>query len=430
MKTELLKKLGRINTIPAGWKLTTVGKVCKIRNDLRKPLSTEERAKIQGAYPYYGPTGVLDFIDHHLVEGQFALIGEDGDHFLKPEQKAQTLLVNGKFNVNNHAHLIQGTEKCSSEWFFLYFHHRDITHLISRQGASRYKLNKDTLSKLPILVPPLNEQLEIYKLFTTWDDAIEKTELLISMKSKIRESLANRLLFGKDRVSNRQAGHEYKQNKWFNVPHDWSLTKIENIATEIVERNSCGSDHTVLSCSKHVGFVESLSYFKKKVYSDNTDNYKIIKYGEFGYPSNHIEEGSIGLQNLCDKGIVSPIYTVFQVDGKQVNSSYLFKLLKTNIYRHIFQASTSSSVDRRGSLRWGEFSKIEVPLPSLDEQKDIAHVLNNFDKEIKIFEQLLEKYRLQKRGLMQKLLTGEWQVSSVQPIAEGARQELSKERTA
>ncbi|NLO53104.1 MAG: hypothetical protein GX105_01420 [Gammaproteobacteria bacterium] len=180
MKTELLKKLGRINTIPAGWKLTTVGKVCKIRNDLRKPLSTEERAKIQGAYPYYGPTGVLDFIDHHLVEGQFALIGEDGDHFLKPEQKAQTLLVNGKFNVNNHAHLIQGTEKCSSEWFFLYFHHRDITHLISRQGASRYKLNKDTLSKLPILVPPLNEQLEIYKLFTTWDNAIETTEALMS----------------------------------------------------------------------------------------------------------------------------------------------------------------------------------------------------------------------------------------------------------
>ncbi|WP_112135314.1 restriction endonuclease subunit S [Marinomonas primoryensis] len=424
MKASLLKKLGRVKTVPTDWILTTVGNVCSVRNDLRKPLSTEERAKIQGPYPYYGPTGILDFIDHHLAEGKFALIGEDGDHFLKPNQKAQTILVNGKFNVNNHAHIIEGTDDCTSEWFFIYFHHRDITHLISRQGASRYKLNKATLNKLPILVPPIKEQLEIYKLLTTWDSAIEKTEALITLKKQIRNSSANRLLFGQDRVLDKKRGSKYQNAKWFNVPHDWSITKIQDVAREVVERNSCESKYTVLSCSKYIGFVESLKYFKKKVYSDNTENYKIIRLGEFGYPSNHIEEGSIGLQNLCDTGIVSPIYTVFRVNDDQINSDYLYKLLKTDIYRHIFQASTSSSVDRRGSLRWKEFSKIEIPLPDINEQNKIANTINSFDREIHLLKELLEKYRLQKRALMQKLLTGEWQIRDISEVSEETAKEM------
>ena len=113
---QMLLQQARLKKVPTGWKLKTVGNSCRIRNDLRKPISVEEREKIQGPYPYYGPTGILDYINEFLVDGCFALIGEDGDHFLKFEEKDQTLLVEGKFNVNNHAHLIEATDDCSVEW--------------------------------------------------------------------------------------------------------------------------------------------------------------------------------------------------------------------------------------------------------------------------------------------------------------------------
>ena len=114
--------------------------------------------------------------------------------------------------------------------------------------------------------------------------------------------------------------------------------------------------------------------------------------------------------NIAKKALSAPIYVVFEASKEKVHSPYLFKLLKTSIYRHIFQVSTSSSVDRRGSLRWGDFLKIKVLVPSLEEQKEISETLSSAQHEIDLLKQLADKYKTQKRGLMQKILTGEWRV--------------------
>ena len=147
------------------------------------------------------------------------------------------------------------------------------------------------------------------------------------------------------------------------------------------ERNTQRDKLTVLSCSKHLGFVESSEYFGKQIFSADTSNYKIIRRGCFGYPSNHIEEGSIGLLLKHDIGIVSPIYTVFKCN-ESVVPEFLYALFKTDTYRHIFSISTNASVDRRGSLRWREFSLIQVPNPSKEEQQAIVEVLEAADNEI------------------------------------------------
>lgn len=406
-KKELLLKQARVASVPDNWKFSRVGNACSIRNDLRKPISVEIRSSIQGIYPYYGPTGILDYINEFLVEGEFALIGEDGDHFLKPNIKPQTILVRGQFNVNNHAHLIESTKICTAQWFSIFFKHRNITDFLSRQGANRYKLNKDTLEKLPILLPPIPEQKAIADLLSTWDEAIDKTERMIQVKEKKFRQMSKWLLFGHKRVNSKKV--KLVDGHFFRYPSDWSLIKIGKVADEITLRNG-DPEKTVLSCTKYNGFVNSLDYFGKKVFSSDTSNYKVIKKGQFGYPSNHVEEGSIGLLEHCEKGIVSPIYVVFKVDEERIHPRYLFKLLKTDIFQHIFQVSTSSSVDRRGSLRWGDFSKIKVALPSLEEQKQIIEVINTAEKEIELLKKIAKKYKIQKRGLMQKLLTGQWRI--------------------
>ncbi|HDP93879.1 MAG TPA: restriction endonuclease subunit S, partial [Candidatus Aminicenantes bacterium] len=256
-------------------------------------------------------------------------------------------------------------------------------------------------------LPPLPEQKAIAALLSTWDEATEKTEKLIQAKERWLRRTMQSLLFGHSRIGgskrNSIEGH------FFNYPADWMYKEIGSVAHEVSFRN--GNKHEiVLSCSKHSGFVNSLDYFGKKVFSHDTSNYKVIKRDQFGYPSNHIEEGSIGLLEHCDKGIVSPIYVVFEVDQDVVCPNYLFMLLKTSIYKHIFRVSTSSSVDRRGSLRWGEFSKIKILIPPLEEQIKIVETVLDLKNEITFLCQLAERYRVQKRGLMQKLLTGEWRV--------------------
>jgi len=270
------------------------------------------------------------------------------------------------------------------------------------------------VSEVPFLIPPLPEQKAIADLLSTWDEAIEKTERQIQAKEKQLRQMSRWLLFGHKRLVNQE--NKLADGHFFKYPSDWGLIKIGKVAKEISTRNG-ESEETVLSCSKYDGFVNSLDYFGKQVFSSDTSNYKVVEKGQFGYPSNHVEEGSIGLLEHCEKGIVSPIYVVFEAEKEKVYSPYLYKLLKTDIYRHIFQVSTSSSVDRRGSLRWGDFSKIKVLLPSLEEQKLISETLSSAQQEIDLLKQLTYEYRKQKRGLMQKLLTGEWRVNTDKEVA-------------
>jgi len=163
----------RVKSVPNNWLFSYVGKVFDIKNTFRKPISDEIRQKNPGQYPYYGPTKIQGFIDTYEQDGQFALIGEDGDHFLKFRNLPMTQIIEGKCTVNNHAHIVAGTKHATREWFYYYFMHRDIFSFLTRQGAGRFKLNKAALEKIPLLVPPLPEQKKISEILSIWDQAIK-----------------------------------------------------------------------------------------------------------------------------------------------------------------------------------------------------------------------------------------------------------------
>ena len=187
---------------------------------------------------------------------------------------------------------------------------------ITKPAVNQASFTTKDLKKFRFLLPPLPEQKAIVDLLSTWDEAIEKTERLIQVKKKRLRQTAIWLLFGHRRLNNKSV--ELTDGYFFKYPCDWKLVKISKIAKEIFERTG-ESQETVLSCSKYDGFVNSLDYFGKQVFSSDTSNYKVIKKEQFGYPSNHVEEGSIGLLDHCEKGIVSPIYVVFEASKNKIH---------------------------------------------------------------------------------------------------------------
>ena len=72
-----------VGRIPKSWENTSISKCCNIKNNLRKPISREERDKMKGVFPYYGATKLVDHLNEYRIEGEYTLIGEDGDHFKK-----------------------------------------------------------------------------------------------------------------------------------------------------------------------------------------------------------------------------------------------------------------------------------------------------------------------------------------------------------
>lgn len=278
--------------------------------------------------------------------------------------------------------------------------------IAATQGGLALKhFNVGAYKKMVIEIPGTKEQEAITHLISIWEEAIEKTERLIAVKERRLLWVSKNYLFGDaDQTSNTT-----KKTKWFSVPGHWQIVKIGKIAKDVSKFNGSRENRPVLSCTKYDGLVDSLTYFDKQVFSLDTSTYKVVSRGQFAYATNHIEEGSIGYQDVYDKGLVSPMYTVFETN-RDVDDSYLYKVLKSIVYLHIFRANTSSSVDRRGSLRWKEFAKLPIPLPPIEEQKHIAAILTAARQEIDLLKKQAEAYRRQKRGLMQKLLTGEWRV--------------------
>lgn len=193
-------KKTEIGEVPEGWEISTVGQSCVLHNNLRKPIETSERERNPGPYPYYGPTKILSHINEFMFDGEYALIGEDGDHFLKFDKWSMTQLARGRFNVNNHAHVLSGTDRCATQWFFQYFKHRDIVQNLTRQGAGRYKLRKSTLVELPIPIPSVDEQLFISSLIDTAESRISSEEATVQRFITVRAALMSVLLSGEVRV--------------------------------------------------------------------------------------------------------------------------------------------------------------------------------------------------------------------------------------
>lgn len=252
-------------------------------------------------------------------------------------------------------------------------------------------INAEEYSSLKIPLPPLPEQKAIAQVLSTADAAIQTTEKLIAQKELRKKWLMQQLLTGKRRL--------------MGFDGEWKEIHIRDVAKEVSIRNKSDKQLTVLSCTKYDGLVPSLEYFGRKIFADDVSTYKIVPKNHFAYATNHIEEGSIGYQELFDEALISPMYTVFKTNGA-VNDTFFYRLLKSHPLVYQYQNRMEGSIDRRGGLRWEAFSIIKIKLPSIEEQTAIARVLLAADKEISLLKAKAEKLREQKKGLMQVLLTG------------------------
>ena len=166
--------------LPKGWVRTSLEAVCQILDSRRIPVNNSERSRRiarkseDNLYPYYGATGQVGLIDDFIFEGEHILLGEDGAPFLDPFQD-KSYLVDGKFWVNNHAHILNSI--ISNKYVCHYLNQLDYSDHVT--GTTRLKLTQNALKRIPVFVAPTAEQRRI----------VDKIEELFSELDKGDESL-------------------------------------------------------------------------------------------------------------------------------------------------------------------------------------------------------------------------------------------------
>lgn len=165
------------------WSLKKISDICEFQNNKRVPLKSLDREKRQGEYPYYGASGIVDYIDNYIFDGKFLLISEDGEN-LRTRNKPIAFQAQGRFWVNNHAHILAEKEEGILDYLEYYFSILNINPYIT--GAVQPKLNKANLDAIEIPIPPVNERLLINQILNSLKEKI----LLNNQINQALESIA------------------------------------------------------------------------------------------------------------------------------------------------------------------------------------------------------------------------------------------------
>lgn len=394
--------------VPKGWKKLSLSSVAEVRtgiakgkNDLKNPvvLPYLRVANVQDGYIDISDIKSIqveqDRIDRYSLKAGDVLMTEGGDF----DKLGRGDVWNGEIIPclhQNHVFCVR-TDQASL-----------LPHFLAALSASRYgkayflgcakkstnlaSINSTQLKEFPVLIPPLSEQKKITKILSTWDQVIKNIDKVLANNQQQKRVLMQQLLTGKNRLPG------FSEKKWTN----YRLGKLFN---ERVEKNRV--DLPLVSITRNQGVIWRDEVGRKDTSSEDKTKYLRICPGDIGYNTMRMWQGVSALSAI--EGVVSPAYTIVTpkegVDG--LFMSYLFKLPRTihNFYRYS-QGLTSDT----WNLKFRHFKEVTVTIPILEEQKQIAKILQACDQEIDALIKMRDSLVTEKKALMQQLLTGKRRV--------------------
>lgn len=258
------------------------------------------------------------------------------------------------------------------------------------QGATRYNLSKTNLLKENITIPPLPEQQKIADILSTWDEAIALTKKTIDNLKDRNKGLAQKLL------SNKKSKHT-------------QLSKLlKRIKKPLIpDKEKKYQEIGIRSHAKGIFYkeeVSGLSLGNKSVFHIEPNCFILNIVFAWEHAIAKTTTNEIGM-------IASHRFPMYKPLEDKLDLDYLLYFFKSKKGKHLLNLASPGGAGRNKTLGQNEFLKLQIPVPDFNEQKHIAQVLETADQELKNYEAKLEQLQLQKKGLMQQLLTGKIRVN-------------------
>lgn len=322
-----------------------------------------------------------------LIAGDIliALRGEIGSSALVPESLTGANISRGvarlRVSAQHDPHFVH--QVLSST------HVRREIDSLSRGSALR-EISIGALRTVTIPTPSLPEQRKIAEILRVWDKAIGTTETLSSLKQKRFRYALQRLLSSEN----------------------WPRVTLGRVTERVVRKND-GRDHLVMTISAKSGFVAQADKYRRDMAGKSAETYTLLRKGEFAYNKGN----SLTYPQGCifplrqPTALVPSVYVAFRLDP-ELNANYYEHLFSAGLLNRQLAQRISAGVRNNGLLNINatEFFGIRVPVPPRPEQDRVAKVLDSMTAEIALLDRKIELLRTQKRGLMQKLLTGDVRV--------------------
>ena len=177
-----------------------------------------------GPYPYYGASGVVDFVADYLFDGEFLLIAEDGEN-LRTRKTPIAFMASGRFWVNNHAHIVRGNDQADTRFLCYYLANADISGFLT--GSTMPKLTQGAMNRIPVWLPPPNEQRRIAAILGALDDKIELNRKMNRTLEEMAQALFKSWFIDFD-------GHDDLVDSEIGpVPRGWGVVPARELCTTV-----------------------------------------------------------------------------------------------------------------------------------------------------------------------------------------------------
>lgn len=357
------------NKLPNGWCLTNIGELLINRDGERKPVSSAIRNKQKNkVYNYYGAAGIIDKVDGYLFNERLLLIGEDGANLLS-RSKDNAFFADGKYWVNNHAHVLDAIDKNLLDFVAIVINAMKLDDYIT--GSAQPKLSQDNLNKIPIALPPLYEQIRIVAKLKYWFSFVDWIEYnkgnlqdtIKQVKSKVLDLAIHGKLVPQDPTDepasellkriNPKAEITCDNGHYQKLPKGWAVCQLDSI----------------------ISYEQPTPYIVKSTDYDDTYTTPVLTAGR-SFIIGHTNE-----TNGVYEKLPCIIFDDFTTDSKLVDfpfkvKSSAMKILQVkediNIeYIAMFMSITRLIGDTHKRYWISEYSKIEIPIPPKNEQDRI-----------------------------------------------------------
>ncbi len=393
--------------IPEEWEVTELNSVAEIQQGVSKGKQIQDSNAVE--LPYMRVANIKDgYLDlsevkyirvdksdyvRFLLRKDDILITEGGD----PDKLGRGAKWNEEVKnciYQNHLFRIRALNgTLSSDYFYYYLQgKRAKTYFLNcaKQTTGIASVNSTQVKEMPVIIASSSEQRRIATILSTWNKAIATTQQLITQLQQLNKGLMLHLLTGKKRLKG--------------FAKEWKEIHLGDI---FMERNETGHiDLNLLSVGSLGIYLQSQSEKRDTSNIDKT-KYKRICPGDIGYNTMRMWQGRSALSSI--EGIVSPAYTII-TPKENADPVYFAFLLKFPPVVHRFFRNSQGLVEDTLNCKFKDFSLVKVSIPEYHEQVAIAAILTKANEQIKMSENHLSSLQQQKKGLMQKLLTGEIRV--------------------
>ena len=398
----MLSDTSNYENVPEGWVLTDIGELLTNRDSERVPLSLGVRSKQENKiYDYYGATGVVDKVDGYLFDERLLLIGEDGANLLS-RSKDNAFFAEGKYWVNNHAHILDCPEKEVLDYVAFLINSMSLEDYIT--GSAQPKLNQDNLNKIEIPLPPLEEQRRIIAQVNLWQRCLmeletsenELNESVESAKSKILDLAIHGKLVPQDandepasellkRINPKAVAscdNPHYEQEPFEIPDNWAWVRIDEInkfKSKSVNPQNYPTDQFELYSVPTFEMGEPEFPVGKDVASSKVE----VEEGDvlLCKINPHLNRVWVVRRRMAQlKPLASSEWIVIRAD--EIIPEYLILTMQAPYFRELMMSNVSGV---GGSLMRAQPSFVKqymIPIPPIREQKHIIEKVSQFNQYI------------------------------------------------